>query len=76
MPMYVITITMYSICAYLCSIINILSQSYVIVLHKIALPYPHKCLFGFVEAKRDDQQYLDDWLLKANIRHQCQPQTK
>ena len=25
-------------------------------MHKIALPYPHKCLLGFVEAKRDDQQ--------------------
>ena len=27
-----------------------------ILLRKIALPYPHKCLLGFVEAKRGDQQ--------------------
>ena len=28
-------------------------------MRKIALPYPHKCLLGFVEAKRgDQQQYL------------------
>ena len=26
------------------------------LLRKIALPYPHKCLLGFVEAKRGDQQ--------------------
>ena len=25
-------------------------------MRKIALPYPHKCLHGFVEAKRGDQQ--------------------
>ena len=31
------------------------SQS-VFLLRKIALPYPHKCLLGFVEAKRGDQQ--------------------
>ena len=30
-------------------------KSYVL-LRKIALPYPHKCLLGFVEAKRGDQQ--------------------
>ena len=28
----------------------------VLLLRKIALPYPHKCLLGFVEAKRGDQQ--------------------
>ena len=28
----------------------------VFLLHKIALPYPHKCLFGFVEQKRIDRQ--------------------
>ena len=28
----------------------------IILLRKIALPYPHKCLLGFVEAKRGDQQ--------------------
>ena len=28
----------------------------VFLLRKIALPYPHKCLFGFVEQKRIDQQ--------------------
>ena len=29
------------------------------LLRKIALPYPHKCLLGFVEAKRGDkQEYL------------------
>ena len=27
-----------------------------VLLRKIALPYPHKCLLGFVEAKRGDQQ--------------------
>ena len=27
-----------------------------ILLRKIALPYPHKCLFGFVEQKRIDRQ--------------------
>ena len=27
-----------------------------ILLRKIALPYPHKCLLSFVEAKRGDQQ--------------------
>ena len=27
-----------------------------LLLRKIALPYPHKCLLGFVEAKRGDQQ--------------------
>ena len=26
------------------------------LLRKIALPYPHKCLFGFVEQKRIDRQ--------------------
>ena len=26
------------------------------LLRKIALPYPHKCLLGFVEAKRGGQQ--------------------
>ena len=30
----------------------------VFLLRKIALPYPHKCLLGFVEAKRGDQQDL------------------
>ena len=29
---------------------------YSFLLRKIALPYPHKCLLGFVEAKRGDQQ--------------------
>ena len=28
----------------------------IFLLRKIALPYPHKCLLGFVEAKRGDQQ--------------------
>ena len=28
----------------------------VFLLRKIALPYPHKCLFGFVEQKRIDRQ--------------------
>ena len=27
-----------------------------LLLRKTALPYPHKCLLGFVEAKRGDQQ--------------------
>ena len=29
---------------------------FVFLLRKIALPYPHKCLFGFVEQKRIDRQ--------------------
>ena len=33
-----------------------LNGSSAILLRKIALPYPHKCLLGFVEAKRGDQQ--------------------
>ena len=28
----------------------------IFLLRKIALPYPHKCLFGFVEQKRIDRQ--------------------
>ena len=29
---------------------------FLFLLRKIALPYPHKCLFGFVEQKRIDRQ--------------------
>ena len=29
-----------------------------VLLRKIALPYPHKCLFGFVEQKRIDRQEI------------------
>ena len=37
----------------------------IILLRKIALPYPHKCLLGFVEAKRGDQQeYLKLFLFE------------
>ena len=32
------------------------NQQGYILLRKIALPYPHKCLLGFVETKRGDQQ--------------------
>ena len=35
---------------------NIMHHQLNILLRKIALPYPHKCLLGFVEAKRGDQQ--------------------
>ena len=31
-------------------------HNFKLLLRKIALPYPHKCLLGFVEAKRGDQQ--------------------
>ena len=31
-------------------------KQHTFLLRKIALPYPHKCLLGFVEAKRGDQQ--------------------
>ena len=31
-------------------------QNLLFLLRKIALPYPHKCLFGFVEQKRIDRQ--------------------
>ena len=33
-----------------------------VLLRKIALPYPHKCLFGFVEQKRiDRQEFFKDY---------------
>ena len=35
---------------------NIFYPGFFFLLRKIALPYPHKCLLGFVEAKRGDQQ--------------------
>ena len=36
--------------------VNLVLFNMWILLRKIALPYPHKCLLGFVEAKRGDQQ--------------------
>ena len=33
-----------------------IEQKYKFLLRKIALPYPHKCLFGFVEQKHIDRQ--------------------
>ena len=45
------------------------------LLHKIALPYPHKCLFGFVEAKRDDQNIFKKFILVREVnpvvRYEC-----
>ena len=38
------------------NIASSLSKQPMFLLRKIALPYPHKCLLGFVEAKRGDQQ--------------------
>ena len=33
-----------------------------VLLRKIALPYPHKCLFGFVEQKRiDGQEFFKEY---------------
>ena len=48
-----------------------------ILLHKIALPYPQKCLLGFVEAKRGDQQEYLKFILVREVnpvvsgRHAC-----
>ena len=33
-----------------------LLHTFSFLLRKIALPYPHKCLFGFLEQKRIDRQ--------------------
>ena len=37
------------------------------LLRKIALPYPHKCLLGFVEAKRGDQQEYLKFILVREV---------
>ena len=39
-----------------CKFVDITTFTNLFLLRKIALPYPHKCLLGFVEAKRGDQQ--------------------
>ena len=36
-------------------------------MHKIALPYPHKCLLGFGEAKRGDQQEYLKFILVREV---------
>ena len=38
------------------SFIHLSYSATAVLLRKIALPYPHKCLFGFVEQKRIDRQ--------------------
>ena len=37
----------------------LLLHTLLFLLRKIALPYPHKCLLGFVEAKRGDQREVN-----------------
>ena len=37
------------------------------LLRKIALPYPHKCLLGFVEAKRGNQQEYLKFILVRDV---------
>ena len=35
---------------------GLVAMQWLFLLRKIALPYPHKCLLGFVEQKRIDRQ--------------------
>ena len=50
-----------------CSHFHRITAIKLILFRKIALPYPHKCLLGFVEAKHGDQQEYLKFILVREV---------